>query len=388
MHSYALLALAAVARLAQAHTVVFNVYVNGKDQGLGSTQVGGTADAAYIRSPPNNNPVKDITSADMACNVNNVAQPSFVAIKPGDNVTFEWHHNGETADDDIIASSHKGPVQVYMAPITDSEGSGPIWQKIAAQGYDPSSKLWAVDDLISAKGKHSITVPNVADGKYFLRPEIIALHEADTLYSAAGTRGAQFYMECVQFEVSGGSGDALPKGVSFPGAYTDEDPGVHFNLYGSFSTYALPGPTVWSAGAAAATGAPTSAAATSAAATSAAATSAAAAPTSSVVADSSVSAPSSSVVESSTEAAASSVAAPTSVAAPAAGTFVNSITGSLVWIYTPTGATGADAAATSSVAVSASDVAVPTTLATSVKPTSAAAAPSASSGDEGDDCDE
>ncbi|KAF2235828.1 lytic polysaccharide monooxygenase, partial [Viridothelium virens] len=239
MKSYVFSTLAVAASIAQAHTTLYALWVNDVDQGLGNTGTG------YIRSPPNNNPVKDLTSPDMACNVNNVPAPKYVSVKPGDNVTFEWHHNSRDASDDIIASSHKGPVQVYMAPMTSSQGSGPIWQKIAEHGYDATSKRWAVDDLISNKGKHSIIVPDVADGNYFLRPEIIALHEADTLHDQNSARGAQFYFECAQLKISGGSGSAMPAGVSFPGAYKDSDPGVHFNLYGSFSTYPVPGPTVW-----------------------------------------------------------------------------------------------------------------------------------------------
>ena len=48
---------------ALAHTLVWGVRVNGVDQGDGRN--------LYIRSPPNNNPVKDLTSDAMACNVDN-----------------------------------------------------------------------------------------------------------------------------------------------------------------------------------------------------------------------------------------------------------------------------------------------------------------------------
>lgn len=91
-------ALAALASLATAHSTVYNIYVNDVDQGLGNSAAG------YIRTPPNNNPVKDITSSDMTCNVNNVATAKTVSVDAGDKITFEWHHNGETADDDIIDS--------------------------------------------------------------------------------------------------------------------------------------------------------------------------------------------------------------------------------------------------------------------------------------------
>ncbi|KAI9659537.1 MAG: hypothetical protein M1821_001796 [Bathelium mastoideum] len=393
MKAFTLLAIAATAGLAHAHTTVWAVWVNGVNQGLGNTATG------YIRSPPNNNPVKDLTSPAMACNVNNVAVPNYVTVKPGDNVTFEWHHNDDSPSDDILATSHKGPVQVYMAPMTSSQGSGPIWQKLAEKGYDPTSKTWATDDLIANKGKHSVIVPNVADGNYFMRPEIIALHEANSLYDQDSSRGAQFYLECVQMKVTGGSGSAMPAGVSFPGAYKDNTPGVQFNIYNSFSTYPIPGPTVWTAGAAAATSAAASPTVSSSSVASSAAASSSTSQTS--VATSADSSTSSSAAAAATTTASSIAMVSSAAAVPASsGTFVNSITGSLVWIYTPTGA-AAGAEATSSVSIAASssvllssvtNVAVPTTLATSVKSSGAAASPSASStsassddGD-GDDC--
>lgn len=62
--SVAIAALLSLISCAAAHTTVWGVLVNGVDQGDGRN--------IYIRSPPNNNPVKDLTSAAMACNVNNV----------------------------------------------------------------------------------------------------------------------------------------------------------------------------------------------------------------------------------------------------------------------------------------------------------------------------
>jgi lytic cellulose monooxygenase (C1-hydroxylating) len=92
------LAAAGTAQLAAAHTTVFAVFVNDEDQGLGNSADG------YIRSPPNNNPITDVTSKDMTCNVNNAATAKTLEVKGGDKITFEWHHNDRTASDDIIAS--------------------------------------------------------------------------------------------------------------------------------------------------------------------------------------------------------------------------------------------------------------------------------------------
>ncbi|PYI33401.1 hypothetical protein BP00DRAFT_392462 [Aspergillus indologenus CBS 114.80] len=229
--TFGMLALAAAAKMVDAHATVFAVWINGEDQGLGNSASG------YIRSPPSNSPVKDVTSTDITCNVNgDQAAAKTLSVKGGDVVTFEWHHDSRDASDDIIASSHKGPVMVYMAPTT-AGSSGKNWVKIAEDGY--SDGTWAVDTLIANSGKHNITVPDVPAGDYLFRPEIIALHEANN------EGGAQFYMECVQFKVTSDGANTLPEGVSLPGAYSATDAGILFNMYGSFDSYPIPGPSVW-----------------------------------------------------------------------------------------------------------------------------------------------
>lgn len=181
--------------MASAHTTIYKAYVDGVDQGVGNSAAG------YIRSPPNNNPVKDITSADMTCNVNNVATTKTIEVAAGAEMILEWHHNSVDASDDIIDGSHKGPVMAYIAP-TASNGAGDVWVKLSESGYDGTT--WAVTTLIANKGKQTLTIPStLAPGDYLVRGEIIALHEADAAYNVNSARGAQFYMECVQVKVTG-----------------------------------------------------------------------------------------------------------------------------------------------------------------------------------------
>jgi cellulase len=73
-------AAAAVVAVANAHTTIWNAYVDGVDQGVGNSAAG------YIRSPPNNNPVKDITSSAMTCNVNNAATAKTIDVAAGSKV--------------------------------------------------------------------------------------------------------------------------------------------------------------------------------------------------------------------------------------------------------------------------------------------------------------
>jgi cellulase len=236
MHFTQALAVTAFAVTAHAHSTMFSVWVNDVDQGDGRS--------VYIRSPPNNNPVKDLASSDLVCNVNGATAVSkFVPVTAGDKLTFEWYH--DTRADDIIASSHLGPIITYIAPYTATNGAAAIWTKIAEEGYDGAS--WAVDKLIANKGKKDFTLPaSLAAGKYLIRQEIIALHEADTTFDTNSARGAQFYPSCVQVDVSSSGSDVPNQDFDFNTGYTYADAGIHFNLYSTYTSYTIPGPKVWS----------------------------------------------------------------------------------------------------------------------------------------------
>ncbi|KAF1983603.1 lytic polysaccharide monooxygenase [Aulographum hederae CBS 113979] len=237
MKPQTLLALLGSASVAQAHLVAFAAWVNGVDQGTANNA------PSYVRVHPGNNPIQDVTSPNMKCNLNGDA-PAAKTVKamPGDKITIEWHHESRAPTDDIIADSHKGPIQVYLAP-TASNGNGNVWVKVASETLN--NGVWAVDNLIKNKGKHEFVMPkDLAPGKYLVRPEIIALHGASVVGQA------QFYMECLQFEVGGQGTTPLPAGVPFPGAYKATDPGVKYDLYtkpkpSRAADYTAPGPAVW-----------------------------------------------------------------------------------------------------------------------------------------------
>jgi lytic cellulose monooxygenase (C1-hydroxylating) len=53
----------------------------------------------------------------------------------------------------------------------------------------------------------TITLPDLEDGEYLIRPEIIALHEANQMGKA------QFYNGCGQIKISGGSLSLPSSGV-------------------------------------------------------------------------------------------------------------------------------------------------------------------------------
>ncbi|KAM0342815.1 hypothetical protein ACHAPU_009179 [Fusarium lateritium] len=228
----------AMATTVTAHAQVYSLWVNGKDQGDGRN--------VYIRSPESNSPVKDLTSPDLVCNVNGAkAAPKFAKAAAGDEVTFEWYHDNR--GDDIIASSHVGPIITYVAPYTETDGTGAIWTKIAEDGY--SGGKWAVDKLIANKGKATFTLPSsLKAGKYIVRQEIIAHHESDVSYKENPARGAQFYPSCAQVEVTGAGTSVPDEKFDFNKGYTYSDKGiVGVNVYSFSGSYDIPGPAVWTA---------------------------------------------------------------------------------------------------------------------------------------------
>lgn len=56
----------------------------------------------------------------------------------------------------------------------------------------------------------------------------MCLRTYPALHAASSYPGAQFYMECAQISITGGSGSKSPATVAFPGAYHGTDPGTTF----------------------------------------------------------------------------------------------------------------------------------------------------------------
>lgn len=81
-----------------------------------------------------------------------------------------------------------------------------------ADGY------WGSGKMIDQNSSWTTTIPStVPSGNYLIRFETIALHSLP----------AQFYPECAQIQITGG-GSRAPTAdelVTFPGAYSNSDPG-------------------------------------------------------------------------------------------------------------------------------------------------------------------
>ncbi|KAI0018945.1 glycoside hydrolase family 61 protein [Xylariomycetidae sp. FL0641] len=194
------------------------------------------ADWAYVRQTSNyqsHGPVQDVTSSQLRCyqlQAGSSANTATMEIAAGDTVGFR-------VDGGI---QHPGPLQFYMAKVPQDssaaafDGSGNVWFKIYEDGPTFGDEItWPS----AGKSEVEVKIPScLAAGDYLLRVEHIALH------SAGSAGGAQFYQACAQLHVTGG-GSKTFSGVSIPGAYSANDPGILFQLYWPVPTsYKNPGP--------------------------------------------------------------------------------------------------------------------------------------------------
>jgi len=144
-------------------------------------------------------------------------------------------------------TSHKGPVLDYLAncngPCETVDKTTLEWFRIDAVGLIDKSETngyWATDQLIANNNSWTVVIPpTIAPGNYVLRHEIIALH------SAGSANGAQNYPQCVNLAISS-SGTAKPAGTLATTFYSATDPGILFDLYGTFTSYTIPGPATYS----------------------------------------------------------------------------------------------------------------------------------------------
>jgi len=209
--------------------------------------VGGTNTSTwqYVRETNNYgdlNPLTDVNSTDVRCyDSTESGTASTISVAAGSTVGFTVSGNPSNL-------YHPGVVNVYMAKAPAStdvaswDGSGTVWFKI----YEISAVTDGGTSItFPALGLPQIefTIPSATpSGQYLIRTEHIALH------SASYYGGAQFYIACAQVQVTnGGSGTPSPL-VSFPGAYTGNEPGILIDIYYPIpTTYTQPGPPIWPA---------------------------------------------------------------------------------------------------------------------------------------------
>ncbi|KAJ2836691.1 hypothetical protein FBU31_001309, partial [Coemansia sp. 'formosensis'] len=233
--SIALCAMAS--RVAHAHTQLYNV-------AIGTTSYDHDK---YIQPVvgPRLSPVADFTTKAIRCRNVDGTSPNtpFLSVTAGNQFSVVWHHHNDTAQDNVVSPSHRGPCMIYLSKVLDNPDDMK-WFKIYELGFNKDTNKWCSDVARDNHGRVDIVIPkDIEDGKYLLRTDLLALHDA------AVRMGAQFYPNCVQLDITGSNNKFLnppPEYVSFPGAYKPDDKGILYNRrVDKGLTYVIPGPAVY-----------------------------------------------------------------------------------------------------------------------------------------------
>ncbi|KAI9147202.1 putative endo-beta-1,4-glucanase D [Paramyrothecium foliicola] len=190
-------------------------------------------DWQYVRETANNpqsGPVEDVSSTLMRC-YEKPGRPAAAVQTVAAGSRFGFTSSA--------SMGHPGPSLFYLARVPDGQDvnswvpSGNVWFKIDQYGSTPS-KDPPFD--VNMQEIYTTIPSNLRPGNYLLRYEHIGLHIAGA---------PQFYIGCAQIKVTG-SGSGSPSSlVSFPGAYSKNDAGLKFVIYGNTQSYPYPGPAVW-----------------------------------------------------------------------------------------------------------------------------------------------
>ncbi|KAI0051564.1 carbohydrate-binding module family 1 protein [Auriscalpium vulgare] len=189
------------------------------------------------------NPIQDATLSTIACNDDGTS-PSLqqtATVAAGTAITAYWNQ---------IWPHAQGPMLTYLANCGGSTCSGVNanslkWFKIDQAGLLSGTVYngtWGSGQMINQNSSWTTTIPStVPSGNYLIRFETIAIHSTP----------AQFYPECAQISITG-SGSLAPTSaqlVSFPGAYSNSDPGIDIDIYSTAAqtqtTYVIPGPPLY-----------------------------------------------------------------------------------------------------------------------------------------------
>lgn len=217
-----------------AHGFVSKVLIDGKEYDGNTPQ--SSAISSPIRMISTIDPVKGADNPSITCGQDAQAAKLTVPANSGSNLQITW----ESGSGDVDWDHNVGPIMNYMAACGGNDcstfnGSSAEFFKIEQSGQNADG-TWA-QAALHVGMPFNLTLPdNLSPGGYLLRHEIIALQ------GAVSVGGAEFYPSCIQLLI-GGSGNGIPSPtVSFPGAYSDTDPGIlDPDVYNPGSSYTFPG---------------------------------------------------------------------------------------------------------------------------------------------------
>ena len=146
-------------------------------------------------------------------------------------VTFEWRNHPDGSAAGAIDVSHKGPCAVYMKKIENAaandNAAGDGWFRIMELGYNNETKKWCTELLDPKDGHIAAAIPkDLATGYYLLRPELLALHQADK-----NPPDPQFYVGCAQIFLTSDGSSQPKQTVSIPGYVDLKTPAMTYNVW-------------------------------------------------------------------------------------------------------------------------------------------------------------
>ncbi|THU91685.1 glycoside hydrolase [Dendrothele bispora CBS 962.96] len=243
------LALAVVPQLpgAKAHGGVLSYNIDGQTYNGWSPYNSPDGQSTIQRPWATYNPILDATDPTIACNDDGTSPTGQLTannVPAGSKITAYWNQ---------VWPHPYGPMLVYLAQCPGSTCTGVnantlSWFKIDESGLISGTVFdgyWGDGKMIDQNSSWTTTIPaSVPSGNYLIRFETIALHSLP----------AQFYPECAQIQITGG-GNLAPTAaelVTFPGAYSNSDPGLTVDIYSNAAqtetTYPIPGPPLYGSG--------------------------------------------------------------------------------------------------------------------------------------------
>ncbi|KAF8606738.1 hypothetical protein BDV93DRAFT_520367 [Ceratobasidium sp. AG-I] len=255
---FATLLALAIPRHAEAHGFVSGVEILGSTKFSGPKPGSTKANDSPIRAITDQSPVKDMQSKDMICGFGATPGTVVASAKPGDSLVYTW---GNIASDDGNWIHDTGPMMTYFAQVPEGQtadkfdGVGAQWFKTDQVGK--KNNKWVQASLMTGSTFKTQIPETLADGDYLVRHEIIALH------NAANKGGVEFYPSCFQVRIknsnAGNATVTASKTLSFPGAYTANDPGLLVDVFSQAadgSEYKFPAGPIANVSAPGATGNP------------------------------------------------------------------------------------------------------------------------------------
>lgn len=243
------LVLTAVAQVATAHYFFDTNIVDGVAQPAFKYVRQSSRAVKYNPIKFSSNPAADIRDGstadgpDIVCNQGafaSAANTEVMTVNAGEEVRLKLAVGAKF--------QHPGPGLVYLsqAPtgsVKAYDGSGD-WFKIFEEGVcdggDFTSTAWCDYD----RDWIAATIPkDTPNGEYLLRAEHIGVHRSHV-------NQPEHYVACMQIKVQGGGSGTPGPMVKFPGAYKATDPYANFSIYGGRKDFPMPGPAVWTGGAA------------------------------------------------------------------------------------------------------------------------------------------